>query len=171
MTAALVVRPMSRRDVPAAAEIEAIVSVQPWSMALFEGEFEVAPDSRHWFVALQSDVIIGFAGMMFVGGADEGGEAHLMNVAVTPSQQRKGIARRLCRSLFDHAAERGFDAVTLEVRLSNVGAIELYRSFGFAPVGTRKDYYVNSDGSKEDGLIMWLHDNLLRARTANGGGE
>ena len=108
---------------------------------------------------------------MFVDGADDGGEAHLMNVAVTPSQQRKGIARTLCRSLFDHAAERGFDAVTLEVRLSNVGAIELYRSFGFAPVGTRKDYYANSDGSKEDGLIMWLHDNLLRARTANRGGE
>lgn len=157
---------MLRTDIPAVAEIEASVSAEPWSVALFEGEFDVAPETRQWFVAQQSDEIVGFAGMMFVGLSDDEGEGHLMNVAVAPAQQRRGIARTLCKALFDDAADRGFDALTLEVRLSNVGAIELYRRFGFAPVGTRKKYYTNPDGSKEDGLIMWLHDNLQRVHDA-----
>ncbi len=166
MTSSPLTRPMRRSDVSAVAEIEAVVSAEPWSSALFDGEFTVAPATRHWLVAEESGVITGFAGMMFVGTADEGGEAHLMNVAVAPSRQRNGTARTLCRALFDHAAERGFDAVTLEVRLSNAAAIGLYRAFAFAPVGTRKNYYTNPDGSKEDGLIMWLHDNLRRAGSA-----
>jgi len=163
VTAVATTRPMLRTDVAAVAEIEANVSAEPWSVALFEGEFDVAPQTRQWFVAQESGVIIGFAGMMFVGPSDDGGEGHLMNVAVAPAQQRRGIARMLCTALFDDAADRGFDALTLEVRLSNVAAIELYRRFGFAPVGSRKNYYTNPDGSKEDGLIMWLHDNLQRA--------
>ena len=85
-----------------------------------------------------------------------------MNVAVAVEHRRRGIAALLCSHAFDHAAARGFDALTLEVRRSNDAAIELYQRFGFAPVGTRRAYYTNPDGSKEDGLIMWLHDNLRR---------
>lgn len=166
MTPAVTIRPMLRNDATAVAEIESIVSAEPWSVALFEGEFDVAPGTRQWFVAQEAGMIIGFAGMMFVGLSSDGGEGHLMNVAVAPTHQRRGIARTLCRAQFADAAERGFDALTLEVRFSNHGAIELYRSFGFAPVGTRKNYYTNPDGSKEDGLIMWLHDNLQRAADA-----
>lgn len=159
------IRAMDRADVPAVAELEAAVSPEPWSVTLFEGEFSVDPESRQWFVAEQlgSDRprLVGFAGMMFVGrGLD--GEGHLMNVAVDPDRRRRGIASRLCAQLFDVAAERGYDALTLEVRTSNRGAIDMYRRFGFAPVGVRSSYYTNADGTKEDGLIMWVHDNIAR---------
>lgn len=159
----VVVRAMERADVPAVAAIEHAVSPEPWSVALFEGEFEVAPERRHWLVAVDSsvDAIVGFVGMMFVGAA---GEGHLMNVAVAPDHRRRGIATLLCSCAFDHAADGGFDALTLEVRQSNGAAIELYRRFGFAPVGVRRAYYTNPDGSKEDGMIMWVHDNLERSR-------
>lgn len=166
MTPAVAIRPMLRNDTTAVAELESTVSAEPWSVALFEGEFDVAPGTRQWFVAQEADTIVGFAGMMFVGLSTDEGEGHLMNVAVAPTHQRRGIARMLCRAQFADAAARGFDALTLEVRLTNHAAIELYRSFGFAPVGTRKNYYTNPDGSKEDGLIMWLHDNLQRAAEA-----
>ena len=57
--------------------------------------------------------------------------------------------------LAEEALRRGAMALTLEVRFSNKAAQELYRRFGFAPVGVRKGYYQQPD---EDALIMWVHD-------------
>ncbi len=153
---------MERSDIAAVAAIEAAVSPEPWSVTLFEGEFGVEASSRHWVVAEDDDGIVGFAGMMFVGLGDTESEGHLMNIAVDPKTRRTGVAARLCNELFAFAAGVGVDAITLEVRVSNIGAIGLYRAFGFAPVGNRPQYYSNTDGSKEDGLIFWLHDNMAR---------
>jgi ribosomal-protein-alanine N-acetyltransferase len=49
------------------------------------------------------------------------------------------------------SADIGAAVVTLEVRLSNVAARQLYQRFGFRPVGVRPRYY--SDNG-EDALIM-----------------
>ena len=53
------------------------------------------------------------------------------------------------------AIARGATAITLEVRMSNVGAQEMYRRFGFGPVGVRKNYYQEVN---EDALVMWVHE-------------
>ena len=53
------------------------------------------------------------------------------------------------------ALVRGAQNLTLEVRMSNKGAQDLYRRFGFAPVGVRKNYYPETN---EDALVMWVHD-------------
>ena len=45
--------------------------------------------------------------------------------------------------------------MTLEVRVSNSGAQALYRRFGFAPVGIRRGYYIETG---EDAIVMWAHD-------------
>ncbi len=153
MADTLELRPFVLADVPAVAEIEAMASPHPWSEELFRGEFAVPAGERHWIVAEHDGEVVGFAGMMHVGG-----EGHLMNVAVRPDHRRRGIARALCGSVFDDARRRGAEALTLEVRASNAAAIELYRSFGFAPVGARPGYYRNADGTTEDALILWLHD-------------
>ena len=156
------VREMVRDDIAAVAQIERSVSPEPWSIALFEGEFDVAAHTRHWLVAEDqaAKTVVGFIGMMFVNGTCEG---HVMNIAVAPGYRRSGIAAALCAEAFDHAACIGVDALTLEVRASNDPAISLYRRFGFAPVGNRPGYYTNSDSTKEDGLIMWVHDNIERS--------
>lgn len=166
---AVLVRTMERADIAEVAAIEAVASPEPWSIALFEGEFAVDVATRHWVVAVVDDAIVGFAGMMFVGVDDPSAEGHLMNIAVAPAARRSGVAALLCESLFSAAANVGVDAITLEVRVSNEAAIALYRAFGFAPVGNRPDYYRNPDGSTEDGLIFWLHDNQARvaARSEN----
>jgi len=78
-------------------------------------------------------------------------ESELWNVAVRPSHRRQGIARSLlsegCRIL----AESGVRRVFLEVRESNLPAVELYYSFGFELLGRRKEYYLNP---KEDALVL-----------------
>jgi [ribosomal protein S18]-alanine N-acetyltransferase len=76
----------------------------------------------------------------------------VMNVAVAPERRREGIASALLRQLLDETrgdARRGY---TLEVRVSNVGAIALYERFGFRPKGVRRGYYTDN---REDALIMW----------------
>lgn len=161
---AVALRPFVPDDVPAVAAIERMVSAEPWSSTLFAGEFEVAPETRHWLVAESGGQIVGFGGMMFVAG-----EGHVMNIAVHPEHQRRGIARQLCAALFVEAKRRGATALTLEVRTSNAAAQALYRSFAMVPVGARKDYYTNPDGSKEDGLIYWFHD--LQDRDVPAGGD
>jgi ribosomal-protein-alanine N-acetyltransferase len=53
------------------------------------------------------------------------------------------------------AITRGSDSITLEVRASNKPALALYRRFGFAPSGVRKDYYKDPT---EDALVLWAHE-------------
>jgi ribosomal-protein-alanine N-acetyltransferase len=75
-----------------------------------------------------------------------------MNVAVAPERQRRGIASALLERLFEltrHDQRRGF---TLEVRVSNEGAIHLYERLGFEARGIRRGYYTDN---REDALIMW----------------
>ena len=90
--------------------------------------------------------ITGFTGFWIM--ADE---AHITNIAVRRSYQRRGIGELLLISLFDLAKELKTDIITLEVRASNVVAQNLYFKCAFTEVGTRYAYYTDN---REDGLIM-----------------
>ncbi len=81
-------------------------------------------------------------------------EAHITTLAVDPEHRRKGIAERLTVELLQTARDRGMLCATLEVRASNIGAIELYRKIGFEEAAIRKRYYPDN---QEDALIMWLY--------------
>ena len=63
-----------------------------------------------------------------------------------------------------HDAQRGY---TLEVRVSNVGAISLYERFGFKPKGVRRGYYTDN---REDALIMWRDPDSAAAESAREAG-
>ena len=77
---------------------------------------------------------------------------HVMNVAVDEVRRRAGIASRLLEALFELTAGDAQRGYTLEVRLSNTGAIALYEGFGFERSGVRRGYYTDN---REDALIMW----------------
>lgn len=145
----VVIAPMRRRHLRGVLAIEQRTNHRPWSLGLFLGELRM-PTSRCYVVALDEHRVVGFAGLMLV--ADGG---HVTNVAVHPDRRREGIADRLMLVTMREAARRGLDAVTLEVRMSNEAAQSLYRRFGFAPEGVRRNYYADVG---EDGLIMWAHD-------------
>lgn len=141
--------PMRRRHLRSVIRIEQSVYPRPWSMGLFMSELSYR-DGRAYVVALVGSTLIGYGGVMLV--ADDG---HVTTLAVDPRWHRHGIGTRLLHALASAAIDRGAKNLTLEVRAGNRGAQELYRSFGFAPAGIRKGYYVETN---EDAIIMWAND-------------
>lgn len=144
----VVLAPMRRRHLRAVLSIEERTSSTPWSLGLFLAECR--REDRLYLVALDDATVVGFAGMLFVAG-----EGHITTIAVHPDRQGDRVGTRLLLALLRGAAQAGVDAVTLEVRASNVAALALYRRFGFAPAGVRKDYYSHP---VEDALVLWLHE-------------
>jgi ribosomal-protein-alanine N-acetyltransferase len=144
------VEPMRRRHVPAVARLEKLVSTNPWSADLFRGELALPEAQRAYRVARLGGRLVGYGGLMFV--VDE---AHVTTLSVQPDQQGQGIGTQLLAHLVQEALARGTRALTLEVRASNEPAKALYRRFGFAPAGIRRNYYAEVG---EDALIMWAHD-------------
>ncbi len=142
------VGPMRSRHLPEVLAIEAQVYPRPWSSRLFEEE--IARSRRSYLVARIDDRVVAYAGVLMI--ADDG---HVATVAVDPAWQRHGIGRLLLAELIDDALAMGANQLTLEVRVSNLGAQALYRRYGFAPAGARKAYYADNG---EDALVMWAHD-------------
>jgi [ribosomal protein S18]-alanine N-acetyltransferase len=141
--------PMLRRHLHSVLRIEGAVYPKPWSLRLFLSELALG-DSRIYRVARVGQTLVGYAGLMV-----SVGDGHITTVAVDPSWQRHAIGTRLVHTVVSAAVERGCANLTLEVRMSNVGAQALYRRFGFAPAGVRKNYYAEVN---EDALVMWAHD-------------
>lgn len=144
------IEPMRRRHLKAIMAIEPRVYPRPWSAQVFIDEIEQATRGQRVYVIAKLDGrLVGYAGMIL--GVDE---AHVTNIAVDPDWHRQGFGRQLMSYLLHAARARGYRAMTLEVRVTNVGAQAMYRRFGFAPAGVRKKYYEQV----EDAIVMWAHD-------------
>jgi ribosomal-protein-alanine N-acetyltransferase len=91
--------------------------------------------------------IVGFAGLWLM--VDE---AHVTTIAVHPDHRHRGVGELMLAALIEHAYDIGARVVTLEVRVSNTVAQNLYRKYGFREAGIRRRYYSDND---EDALIMW----------------
>jgi len=109
-----------------------------WLRSLFSAQVETP--------GAPADHILGYAGMWVL--ADE---AHIMSIASHPAYRRKGIGEALLFALFDLADKHKARLLTLEVRISNTVAQNLYLKFGFKQTGMRKGYYLDN---REDALIM-----------------
>jgi len=142
----LSLRPMTSDDVDVILELERAIFPNPWTEGILRDE--LAAERRTYLVAEDGGEIVGYGGVMIVAE-----DAHITNLAVAPVARGKGVATRLFLDLAEGALDGGADNLTLEVRIGNLDARRLYSRFGFAPVGIRKDYYVD-----EDALIMWVTD-------------
>lgn len=80
-------------------------------------------------------------------------EMEIMNIATHPEHRRKGYAARLLAKALETCRQEKAQEGFLEVRCTNLGAIDLYKKFGFTQVGTRKNYYPDN---KEDALLFKL---------------
>jgi [ribosomal protein S18]-alanine N-acetyltransferase len=142
---AVEIRGLQMRDLGAIEEIERRSYATPWSRSMFAGE--LAKPSSICLGAFEGGQLLGY--MIISRYVDAW---HVMNVAVDPDHRRRGIAMSLLERLFeltDDATRRGY---TLEVRVSNDGAIRLYEEAGFRARGIRRGYYTDN---REDALIMW----------------
>lgn len=82
-------------------------------------------------------------------------EAHIIAVGVRSPHRSRGIGELLLIGAIEQAIARGMQSVTLEVRVSNYIAQNLYKKYGFKKQGVRKAYYVDNH---EDALIMTAAD-------------
>ena len=141
------IRLMELGDLDPVLAIERTSSPDPWTPGILHDELD--GEGRRYHVATIRGQVVGFTGML-----TQVGEGHLTNIAVDPSFRGRRIAAHLLLRGVRWALEQHVGALTLEVRVGNEPAIRLYRRFGFAPVGTRPEYYPNGD----DALILWAHD-------------
>jgi ribosomal-protein-alanine N-acetyltransferase len=137
------IRDLGYPDIPAVVALERRAYTSPWSMSMFT--LELSKPSSICLAAVNGPALYGY---LICSRYDEA--YHVMNIAVDGDHRRQGIAQAMFDNLFHRA---GHDAnYTLEVRVSNAGAIKLYESYGFRAVGTRKRYYIDNG---EDAIIMW----------------
>ncbi|HVH51413.1 MAG TPA: ribosomal protein S18-alanine N-acetyltransferase [Gaiellaceae bacterium] len=130
-------------------EIERRSYPTPWSRSMFAGE--LAKPSSICIGAFEGDVEDGkLCGYLVVSRYVDAW--HVMNIAVDPEQRGRGIATMLLERLFELTADDARRGYTLEVRVSNETAINLYERLGFESRGIRRGYYTDN---REDALIMW----------------
>jgi len=139
------IRPLQLRDLSAIEEIERRSYPTPWSRSMFAGE--LAKPSSICLGAFDGERL---AGYLIVSRYVDAW--HVMNVAVASDYRRRGVASQLLAALFEQTQADDRRGYTLEVRVSNAGAISLYERLGFEARGVRRGYYTDN---REDALIMW----------------
>ncbi len=152
-------RRLQLRDLGAIEKIERRSYPTPWSRSMFAGELAKPSSVCLGAFEGESDDL---AGYLIVSRYVDAW--HVMNLAVSPSLRRQGIATRLMAELFALTADDGRRGYTLEVRVSNAAAIRLYEQLRFRSRGIRRGYYTDN---REDALIMW-RDPEAAARSATG---
>ena len=139
-------RRLQLADLDAIEKIERASYPTPWSRSMFASELAKQSSLSIAAVDLDGDLVGYLVLSRYVDAW------HVMNVAVAVDRRRRGIASDLLGALFERTREDGRRGYTLEVRVSNVGAISLYERLGFERRGVRRAYYTDN---REDALIMW----------------
>lgn len=155
------VLPMAVDDIPQVMEVDQLSFPLPWTANSYRHElqenrnahFFVAVDGerrqqgwRGWFSQPVERRVIGFVGYWYI--LDE---AHISTIAVRPECRGRGVGEELLVAALEHAQKLGAVEASLEVRVSNAVAQNLYHKYGFAEVGQRKNYYRDNG---EDALLM-----------------
>jgi ribosomal-protein-alanine N-acetyltransferase len=143
----MIIREMLTEDLNQVMEIEESLFSVPWTK---EGYFTYLTRKDTMFLVVEEkEQILGYCGLLMV--LDEG---DVLNVAVRRDRQKEGIGNFLMESMIRLSGELGIRSYHLEVRSSNVRAINLYERVGFHRDGLRKGYYTKP---LEDALLMSRH--------------
>jgi [ribosomal protein S18]-alanine N-acetyltransferase len=143
------IQKLRRRDLRKLLVIEGAVFPEPWSPEVFNSELALRK-GRLYRAAWEGEEIAGYIGFFMV---DD--EAHMTTVATAPAFQRRGVATVMIVDALRTLRSDGVKHISLEVAANNTPAQSLYRRFGFAPVGVRKNYYPVTG---QDALVMWVYD-------------
>lgn len=140
----LAYRPMQMGDVEHIMKIERSVYRHSWTTGIFRDCLRAGYTA---IVAEKDKEIIGYAVL-----SSAAGEAHLLNICITPEKQGNGYGRQLLTYLIRLAYDKKVGTLFLEVRASNQQAQQLYLSEGFNEIGFRPNYYPLDKG-REDALV------------------
>ena len=140
-------RPMREADLPEVLAIENAIYTHPWTLGNFADSLRAGYECRTWRI---SGELVGYFILMAAAG-----EAHLLNLSVAETHQRRGHGGALLREAADLARKLGAKNMFLEVRPSNRAAQDLYTRFGFRKVAVRRNYYPARFG-REDAHVFSL---------------
>ena len=128
-------RAMTRDDIPAVVAIEEdLFEHDPWSSELFHQELDEVPATREVWVATESERIVGYASLRFVGA-----EGDINTIAVARDVQGTGVGRQLLDELLSAAYGHGVRHLFLDVRSDNEPALAMYTKRGFERIDKRKN--------------------------------
>ncbi len=141
-------RKMTVADVDSVLKIEEEAFSLPWTRDSFVQE--MTTNLHAYYIVAENDhgQIVGFCGMWMI--IDE---SHITNVAVAEQVKGQGIGEGLMREAIRVAREHEVVLMSLEVRVSNTIAQNLYRKLDFQNGGIRKGYYTDN---QENALVMWV---------------
>jgi [ribosomal protein S18]-alanine N-acetyltransferase len=142
------IRIMTLSDVDQVVQIETICFPTPWSREAFVNEVKNNQFATY-FVAENQGQVIGYIGCWII--IDE---ANITNVAVLPEYRGQKIGEALLRTAMELARLKKATKMSLEVRVSNMVAQNLYSKLGFKRGGIRKNYYTDNS---EDAYVMWVN--------------
>lgn len=176
---------MRVEDIPEVVEIEQICFATPWPASAYRRELQNTSSTRYVVVRqleneseaptdteppfldrlmshldntrpdkpspATANPVVGYAGLWMM--MDE---AHITTIGVHPLYRGKRLGELMLVGLIDIAMQLGSSWLTLEVRVSNNVAQNLYRKYYFDVKGVRRKYYTDND---EDAYVMWT-DNI-----------
>lgn len=149
----LTIRNANEFDLEDIYSIEIISSINPWSKKIFEQELK-SSNSINLVLCLPSTKIVSYIFSWFYDN-----ELEIQNIATAPGFRKKGYAKNLIQATIDNALlKTNHLKAFLEVRATNMAAIELYRKFGFEVEFIRKKYYEN----QENALQMYAEFNNIQ---------
>lgn len=130
-------------------EIENSSFSTPWLKDAFISELERNKYAKYRVITIKNKVVA-YGGMWIAYD-----RAHITNIAVHPQYRHKGLGNIILEDIIEYAKASNINSITLEVRKSNIPAINLYTKYGFKEVAVKKGYYVDSG---EDGIVMQRHE-------------
>lgn len=141
-------RKMTIHDVNEVYEIEKQSFTLAWTKEAFEQEM-LKNEFAYYVLAETQEGVVGYCGMWLV--MDE---AHITNIAISAKERGKKFGEALMKEAIETAKAQGAKLMTLEARVSNIAALNLYRKLGFQNGGIRKGYYTDN---QEDAIVMWVN--------------
>ncbi len=141
------IRDLTEEDLDDVCMIEEASFSMPWKKEHFRDL--VYNDDAVYLVILLDKRIVGCAGY-----TDAVGEGYVNNVVISEEVRGMGLGRKLMEAVIESGHKRGINDFTLEVRVSNDPAVNLYKSLGFESAGIRKNFY---EKPTEDAYVMWKH--------------
>lgn len=141
------IRYMEEKDIDDVLIVEENSFTTPWSRVAFVNELK-NNKFAHYLVLQNHDEVIGYCGMWII--VDE---AHITNIAIHSDYRGQKLGEALLLQAIEFSRTLGAIKMTLEVRVSNQVAQQLYKKLGFNTGGIRKNYYTDN---QEDALVMWV---------------
>lgn len=133
-------RPASEDDLKEVLRLEKEVHLAPWTEEQFREE--LAKPYSHFWVVTDDETDEKIAAYIVFWQMDE---IQVLNIVTAPDYRRRGFAKMLLQKMVNQAIRAGIKKALLEVRRSNINAVQLYQAQGFNICQIRRQFYSNGE--------------------------